>query len=62
MDRTRLELFFYELLESEKWRNTNELTNITNFLADCMNTAILDYCNDNNIDTDGVPVISVDEY
>lgn len=62
MDRTRLELFFYELLESEKCRNTNELTNVTNFLADCMNNAILDYCNDNNIITDGVPVISVDEY
>ena len=62
MDRTRLELFFYELLESEKCRNTNELTNITNFLADCMNTVILDYCNDNNIDTDGAPVISIDKY
>lgn len=62
MDRTRLELFFYELLESEKCRNTNELTNATNFLADCMNNAILDYCNDNNIITDGVLVISVDEY
>lgn len=60
MDRTRLELFFYELLESKECRNTNELTNITNFLADCMNTAILDYCNDNNIDTDCAPVISID--
>lgn len=62
MDRIRLELFFYELLESEKCKYTNELTNVTNFLADCMNTAILDYCNDSNIDTDGAPVVSVDEY
>lgn len=62
MDRTRMELFFYELFESEKCKNADELKFITDFLADCINTAIINYCNDDNLDTDGVPVVSVDEY
>lgn len=59
-DRLRFELMFGDLFEKYECKTITDVTKMTEFLCECFNNGLYDYCSDEGLDTDERPIIDIE--